>query len=79
MRVKVFILSLLLAFSAFGCSTNQTGKYVPTGANIGTGFLVINTQTGEMWSPRQGTWYQVVAAIPEPQIVTAGSLKRDSK
>lgn len=79
MRVKVFILSLLLAFSAFGCSTNQTGKYVPTGANIGTGFLVINTQTGEMWSPRQGTWYQVVAAIPEPQIVPAGSLKRDNK
>jgi hypothetical protein len=64
---KVFVLAVILGFMVFGCSTNQTGKYVPTGVNLGTGFSVINTQTGEVWyyARQEGEWRKQVNAIKE--------------
>lgn len=75
MRAKMSILSVLLGLTVFGCSTNQTGKYVP----IGGGLMVVNTQTGAILVPRQGEWRQITPAIPEPQIIPIEDAKFDKK
>jgi hypothetical protein len=68
MKVWVCAVSVLLGLMVFGCSTNQTGKYVPFG-NDG---MILNTQNGEAWILRplpddggaQAGWMKFSLPVP---------------
>jgi hypothetical protein len=40
----ILLVFAVVALGVFGCSTNQTGKYIPCGEG-----MVLNTQNGELW------------------------------